>query len=177
MIWKMRKTRGVTLIEMLVVVAIIGTLAGISTPNFITMIKSNRIRARSVALLGALRNERSRAIALSRQVAMTIDAQAKTYSVTRLAYTLYDPLSPDLFHPNILNTEEAEMLLAATPFDQGDWLSQGVEISPDPFTITFTPSGTIIIPSVVTASVKLNGEHVGYEIVLYKGGQIGFSKH
>jgi len=176
MIWKTRNTQGVTLIEMLIVVAIIGTLAGISLPNFMTMIKNNRVRARSVALLGALRNERSRAIALNRQVQMDIDATAKTYSVTRVAYTLYDPLSPDLFHPNILNTEPAEMLLAATPFDEGDWLDQGVEISPDPFTITFTPSGTINIPSVVTASVKLEGEHIGYEIVLYKGGQIGFSR-
>ncbi len=169
-------TKGVTLMEMLIVVAIIGILATISMPNFITMVRNNRVKARSLALLSALRNERSRALSLNRQIEMQIDEQNKTYTTTQLAYTLYDPLSPDLFHPIILNTEGAETLQANTPFDKGDWLVEGVEISPDPFTVTFTPSGTIQIPSVVTASVKLNGEHIGYEITLYRAGQISISR-
>ncbi len=169
-------TKGVTLVEMIAVVVIIGILAAISIPNFVTMVRNNRVRARSLAVLSALRNGRSRAISLNRQLQLQIDEQNKTYSLTRLAFILYDPLSPDPEHPIILNTEEAETLLADEPFDRGDWLVEGVEISPDPFTVTFTPSGTIQIPSVVTASVKLKGQHIGYEIMLYRAGQISISR-
>jgi hypothetical protein len=84
---------------------------------------------------------------------------------------LYDPLSPDPFHPIILSVEEEETLLLNVEFDTRNWLKDELEVSPDPFSIIFTPSGTIEM-SEPTGSVKIRGYHVGYEIKLYKAGQI-----
>lgn len=170
------RTKGVTLIEMIVVLSIITIMASISIPNFITMVKNNRVRMRALEMLNTLRNAQSQAVSLNREIQVDIDAVNKTYTVTRDAFILYDPLSPDLTHPIILNTEAAEMLQANKPFDEFNWLANGVEVAPDPFTVTFTPSGTTHISNVIIASVELKGEYVGYKIALYRAGQISFTR-
>ena len=169
-------TKGVTLIEMIVVVTIIAIIAGISIPNFMIMVRNNRVRTRALDVLNVFRNAQSQAISLNREIQVQLNAQNKTYTVTRLAFVLYDPLSSDLSHPDPLNEEDAEILQANEPFDQWNWLVNGVETAPASFAVTFTPSGTIQIQGVVIASVKLKGEHIGYEIELYRAGQIKFSQ-
>jgi prepilin-type N-terminal cleavage/methylation domain-containing protein len=168
--------KGVTLIEMIAVITIIAIIVGISIPNFMIAVRNNRVRTRSIAMLNILRDVQSQAVSLNRDIVMQLDAQNKTYTVTRAAFTLYDPLSPDLSHPIILNKEDAEILQANVPFDQWNWLVDGVETDPASFAVTFTPSGTIQMQGVVIASVKLKGKHIGYEIELYRAGQIKFSQ-
>ncbi len=172
---------GMTLMEILVVVTIIGIMAGIGIPNFMRAVKNNRVRARTLEFLAAVRKERSRAIALNRRVQMTIDAPDSgdpTYSVQRLAYTLYDPLSADPYHPEILSEEEAEVLLSDVVIDTGHWLADvdPVILNSDTdlttLDLTFTPSGTAQVAGVVVASIKLQGDRMGYEIKIYKAGQI-----
>ncbi len=172
---------GMTLMEILVVVAIIGVMAGISIPNFMGAVKNNRVRARTLEFLAAIRKERSRAIALSRQVQMTISAPVSgdpTYTVQRLGYTLYDPLSSDPFNPEILNEEEAEVLLSNVAIDTGRWLADvdPVILNSDTdvtsLDLIFNPSGTVQLTGVVVASIKLQGDRIGYEIQVYKAGQV-----
>jgi hypothetical protein len=57
------------------------------------------------------------------------------------------------------------------PFDPRNWLNEVLTVSPDPFSITFTPSGTVQM-SVPISSIEVRGYHVGYEIKIYKAGQI-----
>jgi hypothetical protein len=100
-----------------------------------------------------------------------VDKTNKTYTVKRLAYTLYDPLSPDPFHPIILSQEDEETLLSNVPFDPKSWLHDEVTVSPDPFSITFTPSGTVQMSEPI-GIIEIRGYHVRYEIKIYKAGQI-----
>lgn len=159
------------MIELLIVVTIIGIMAGIATPNFTRMIRRNRVKSLSIQLLSALRRERSRAISLNRRIRMEIDTTNKTYSVTLEAYTLYDPLSADPFHPRILSQEEAQNLVVNDPFDPRDWLDAVIS-SPDPFVVTFTPSGTVQMLSVAIGSIRIEGYNYKFEIKIYKAGQI-----
>jgi len=164
--------------EMLIVVAIIGIMAGITVPNFMTMIRSNRIRAISLDLLAVIRQERSRALSLGRSVQLTINPEDKTYTVTRLLYQQYDPLSADqssITHSELLYEEPEQVLESNAEIDRKGWLTQ-MEVVPEDFVLVFTPSGTVFIEEVPVASVKLEGEHIGYEIQVYKGGQIDIFK-
>ncbi|PIE31784.1 hypothetical protein CSA56_17315 [candidate division KSB3 bacterium] len=163
--------RGVTLIEMLVVIGIIGVLAMIATPNFMSMIRRNRMRTVVTDLVNVLRTERSRALSLNRQVQLTLDTANKTYSVSRLAYTLYDPLSSDPLHPDILNYEDGETLMTDVSYDSRDWV-ESTTVSPDPFVVTFSPSGSIQMSGAATGSVKIAGYDMEFEIHLYKVGQV-----
>ncbi len=170
------KMKGVTLMEILIVVAIIGILSGIAIPNFIGIVRNNRVRARAIGLVNVLRNERARAISLQREIQVTIDKDNKTYSVQQLEYTLHDPLSADLDAPDILSEEDAKDLVVSMPFDESDWLdheTEPVAIYPDPFTVIFKPSGIIeMTGGAIIATVSLKGKRLGFEIELYKGGQI-----
>ena len=167
--------KGVTLIEMLVVIAIIGVIAGIGIPNFTGILRRGRVRTQAIELLAVIRNERGRAISLDRAIEMVIHATGKYYTVTRLAFILYDPLSSDPDHPDILNEEDAEMLVdigdPAGAIDREDWL-EAFTVNPDPLRLVFAPSGMIEITGGVVGSVTLSGYGTGYEIKIYKGGQI-----
>ncbi len=85
---------------------------------------------------------------------------------------MFDPLSPDPFHPNVLDLEKGETLLLNVPFDPKNWLNEELTVSPDPFSIIFTPSGTVQIKDVPLGSVEIRGYHVGYAIRMYKAGQV-----
>lgn len=164
-------SKGITIIELLIVLTIIGIMAGIATPNFTRMVRRNRVKSLAIELLSALRRERSRAISLNRRIQMEIDTTNKTYSVTLEAYTLYDPLSADPFHPKILSQEEPQNLTVDYPFDPRNWLD-GLTGSPDPFVVSFTPSGTVQMLSVAIGSIRIEGYGYKFEIKIYKAGQI-----
>ncbi|MCP4402617.1 MAG: prepilin-type N-terminal cleavage/methylation domain-containing protein [bacterium] len=173
------KTRGVTLIEMLIVVAIIGIISGIALPNFMSMIRSHRLRTGVLKVSNILLDERSRALALQREIQVTFDNSNKTYSVTQLAYTLYDPLSADQDDPTPLSEEEDKVLALDWPLDDQNWLNHPTEAivtTPDPFEVIFKPSGNIqMTGGAVVSEVTLKSKYGEFLISLYKAGQINIS--
>lgn len=164
-------TRGVTLTEMLTVVAIIGILATIAVPNFIGIIRNHRTRTAAMTLLHAIRRERARALSVNRSVAMDIDGTAKTYDVRLLQYTFYDPYR--VFGGEDTEAERTEperTLLVGQTFDPKDGLS-----SVDPsgtLTLLFNASGTIRTGTPDVLTIALDGHDFGYTLKIYRGGQI-----
>ncbi|MBU0759563.1 MAG: GspH/FimT family pseudopilin [Candidatus Omnitrophica bacterium] len=75
----MDKKRGFTLVEMLVVLAIIGMLLGISIPFTSGFGKGLRIKTASRAILGTLRVARSSAITYRDRQMVVFDAQEGAY--------------------------------------------------------------------------------------------------
>ena len=62
------KNRGFTIIELLIVLAIVGIFAMIAAPSFMTMIQDNRLTAQTNNLLGTLYYARSEAVKLHADV-------------------------------------------------------------------------------------------------------------
>ncbi|MDT4855586.1 Chthon cassette protein D [compost metagenome] len=64
----MQKSNGFTLIELMVVIAIIAILASIGVPSFRTLLLDNRLTSTSTSVLGALQFARSEAITLRARI-------------------------------------------------------------------------------------------------------------
>jgi hypothetical protein len=72
---------------------------------------------------------------------------------------------------NILMKEPAQTLISNKEFDSKSWINE-VIVSPSSFKLVFMPSGMVEIKDVAIASVQIKGEHIGYEIKVYKAGQV-----
>lgn len=71
-----RPIQGFTLIEMLVVVALLGIFLAMAAPNFASLIRSNRVQAAADELAGVLQYARGEAI--TRGVTVTLTASSAT---------------------------------------------------------------------------------------------------
>ena len=78
-----RRQSGYSLAEMLTVIAIIGTLALVTVPAFMTYMQSNKMKSSVRQLTGDLRAARARAIGQGQQVMVTFTAGStnRTYDV------------------------------------------------------------------------------------------------
>ena len=84
----MRKSRfhrrpraGFSLVELLIVIAIIGLMAGVSVPAFLTFMKSFRLRTAGRQILGDLNYARQEAITKSRDTYVFFDAATASYDI------------------------------------------------------------------------------------------------
>lgn len=70
--------RGFSLVELMVVVAILGILAGLAAPSFASFIRSNRLTAAANDLLGAVALARSEALKRGQRVVLCTSSNAST---------------------------------------------------------------------------------------------------
>ena len=71
----LRPVKGFTLIEMLVVVALMGIFLAIAAPNFASLIRTNRVQAAADELVGILQYARAEAITRGVTVTLTADSE------------------------------------------------------------------------------------------------------
>lgn len=85
-------TRGVTIIELLVVVAIIGILSLLTLPNIPAIIAGHRLRTANNDLMAKLRSVRALAIAKGRTLELRLDLADQSFEVWKQSYVEYNLL-------------------------------------------------------------------------------------
>ena len=73
--------RGFTLIEVMVVMAVLALMLVLISPNFSSALPGVSLKAAARTLAGGLRHARSRAIALNEEVALVIDVESRRYAI------------------------------------------------------------------------------------------------
>jgi prepilin-type N-terminal cleavage/methylation domain-containing protein len=191
---KLHKNRGVTLLEMLTVIAIIGIIVLIGLPNWTKVIMMHRIRTSANDLMIKIRYVRSTAIKTRRELVMSIDGAEQSVSIQRSGHKEYDLLQDlaDVVSKGLtlgdqyVLYEEDSGTVCVSHWDDGRvapdrcayyvggrFNSNGIDTN-----ITTDCSGPIVInPSGTfnqTCSFTLRNDMLGreYDIKLFKGGQV-----
>ena len=73
--------RGFTLIELMMVMAVLALMLVLISPTFSTALPGVSLKAAARTLAGGLRHARSRAIALNQEVALAIDVESRRYAI------------------------------------------------------------------------------------------------
>ncbi|PID58318.1 hypothetical protein CSB45_04425 [candidate division KSB3 bacterium] len=176
-----KKTRGMTLIELLIVIAIIGILVMIATPNFYNIMRKHRLRSSANDLLSKARWVRTVAIAKRRQLEMTIhDGSNPSLTVKKPKHTEYNLLKDiagallqthlaDPLKNFVLFEEAANTLGSFTIGDKDKPGYSSMTTNCPAKTISFSPSGTLS----ATCNISIISDTgASYTLELYKGGQM-----
>lgn len=75
----MKQQNGFTLMELMVVIAIMATLAAVAVPNFVAYRDNQSLGAGAREILGAIKKTRMRAVIEQRTALITFDPDADTY--------------------------------------------------------------------------------------------------
>jgi general secretion pathway protein H len=127
-----RRSQGFTLIELLVVLAIMAMLVLIAVPPVASVLPRMQAKSGAREIAAALREARSRAIMLNREVLFSIDVNSHSFSVSGDQHTHALPRNVDLS----LYTAQRELL------------------APSLGGIRFFPDGTSTGGSVALSSAK-----------------------
>lgn len=120
-----KNQRGVTLMELLIVVGIIGVLVGISLPNIPPIIAGHRLRTSNNDLVSKLRYIRGLAISKGRTLEVVLNLNEQQLTVSSLSFSEYNMLAVE-DNKDILtrmseikaNATEAEVQAAVGPYVQ-----------------------------------------------------------
>ncbi|MEN8246364.1 MAG: GspH/FimT family pseudopilin, partial [Thermodesulfobacteriota bacterium] len=77
---KKMKNSGFTLMELMIVIAIIAIMAGVAIPNFLGWLPEKRLAAGAQDILQGLQKSRSKAIMTNRRVVVNFDAAANSFT-------------------------------------------------------------------------------------------------
>lgn len=190
-------SRGVTLLEMLIVIAIIGILVLIGLPNYSRIIMMARLRASSNDLLMKIRHVRSLAIKTQRELHMSFNLPNQSFMLRKPGHTEYNLLedlataSADGSLGNdkyILYVEKGggvcvdnwnEARVSQEKCEDGYYIGGGRKKNGiDTDLVTDCPSNTITVnPSGTlgeTCDINMTNKWLGrtYTIRLYRGGQV-----
>jgi len=94
-----RSTRGVTLLEMLVVLAIMGLIAALVLPTFGSGVSTSELRSSARQIAAGLRAARSEAVSQRRETFLVLDLEGRRFKVDRdpKEYTLPPRIEMKLF--------------------------------------------------------------------------------
>ena len=81
----MPRSRGFTLIELMVVVAIIAITAGLAAPNFRIMVANYRVRSGAEAIINGLNQARAEAVRRNTPVNFTLSGTGSGWTVNQVA--------------------------------------------------------------------------------------------
>jgi prepilin-type N-terminal cleavage/methylation domain-containing protein len=137
---------GYSLVEMLVVVAIIGVLSLVTVPQFMTFYKQNKIRTSVRQFTADLRGARQRAITLNIRTAVSFTPGAAPASGgVRGRYAIYDEIIDTTVTPNTTTWTLVGVyknLDQAVYFLDSAFLTNSA-LADDMEDIVFVPNGTI----------------------------------
>ena len=189
-----KDSRGVTLMELLVVIAIIGIMTVLTVPNIPVIIAKNRLRTANNDLMAKLRSIRALAISKGRALEFRLDLQAQSFEVWKQDYKEYNLLdevktadidNEDLLtvltdsgyqsddeQPFILFEETEEILHVAPIWDP----STGAPIYQVPINYDIMASGGDHRNGIDTIEMEINGTPVDADkvgtIVFYPSGTV-----
>lgn len=176
------RSKGLTLIELVVVMTLLVLLAFIATPSFVSVTKSSQVRTAAQQIVAVLKYARAKALSLGRPALVSIDREQNTISVllpievierrlTTNLQTITSSLSIELTDEDWwkLSGERIETLdpeqfaVDPSPMGRERKLSEGVEVSSiqdlesgeEVNMIAFYPDGTASGASVVVSNDRL----------------------
>jgi type IV fimbrial biogenesis protein FimT len=145
------RTRGFTLVEMMITIAVMALVLSLAVPSFTNMIRNNRLASGSNELISALTYARSEAVKRRLNVSVCArDGDACSTDVNNwgqgwLIFT--DDLAPS----GQLDTPGDALLLSADPSESG------VQITGELAAVTFNPLGEADLPDTAEFTVTKSG--------------------
>ena len=154
-----RKSKGFSLIEMLIVVTIVSILAAITTPQFLNAMKSYRLASAVAAATGAIQTTHYLAIMHGYPYQLTFDANSGTYPTYQVAReppgaTGFFPVPPGTPTPIAGSNEETINQTTVMQFNSNGTMTPG-------------PAGNAVFTitnGVTTEQITVSG--VGYVSVI-----------
>lgn len=135
-------TAGFTLVEMMVVVAVLGIMASIAMPSFTRMIASNSVESAGNELYGLLQYARAEAVARGQRVTVSANA-SDSWSQTLDVSTLSDGESVTLRHYESLNQPKVSAATSTQALSNLAFYSNGSSSGSTLITLCYSPDATI----------------------------------
>ena len=121
-----RQRSGFSLVELLLVVAIIGFVTAIVMPNFVSSIKGNRLRSATRTVVSAGRYARSQAVLQQRDMALVFDLDNARIAIQPMRINFLDGAgsgqgaadAPDLSEEPLENGDSPSLTLEAATLER-----------------------------------------------------------
>ena len=128
MIWLRRKSKGFSLLEMLITVTIVSTLATIGTPQLMNAMKGYRLASAVAAATGAIQSTHYLAIMHGYPYQLTFDASSGTYQVASEppGATGFVPVPPGTPTPIAASNEETINQTTVMQFNSNGTMTPGL---------------------------------------------------